>query len=142
MNIYRNRRDETGSATAELVILTPVLILFLLLVVALGRLSGARLDVNGAAAQAARAASIARDPATATTDATQTATAVLESQHLTCAHLSVAVNTTQFNPGGDVAVTVSCSVDLSTLTGLHLPAHETLSDRFVEPIDLYRSTTP
>ena len=142
MNRHRTRPDEDGSATAELVILTPVLILFLLLVVALGRLSGARLDVNGAAAQAARAASIARDPATATTDATQTATAALASQHLTCAHLSVAVDTAQFNPGGAVAVTVSCSVDLSTLTGLHLPARETLSDRFVEPIDLYRSTTP
>ena len=72
----------------------------------------------------------------------QTASASLASRHLTCAHLSVAVDTTGFNPGGDVAVTVSCSVDLSTLTGLHLPAHETVSDRFVEPIDLYRSTTP
>ncbi|MBV9660680.1 MAG: pilus assembly protein, partial [Acidimicrobiales bacterium] len=127
---------------AELVILTPLLILFLLLVVALGRLSGARLDVNGAAAQAARAASIARNPAAATTDASQTAAAALASQHLTCAHLSVAVDTTQFTPGGDVAVTVSCSVDLSTLTGLHLPARETLTHRFVEPIDPYRSTTP
>ena len=142
MNSHRTSADDNGSATAELVILTPVLILFLLLVVALGRLSGARLDVNAAAAQAARAASIARDPASATTDATQTASAALASQHLTCAHLSIAVDTTQFNPGGDVAVTVSCSVDLSTLTGLHLPARETLSDRFVEPIDLYRSTTP
>ena len=142
MNRRRLCPDEMGSATAELVILTPLLILFLLLVVAFGRLSGARLDVNGAAAQAARAASIARDPATATADASQTATAALASQHLTCAHLSVAVDTTQFTPGGDVAVTVTCSVDLSTLTGLHVPASETLSHRFVEPIDRYRSTTP
>ena len=136
------RRGETGSVTAELVILTPLLILFLLLVVALGRLSGARLDVNGAAAQAARAASIARDPSAATADASQTAAASLASQHLTCNHLSVAVDTSQFTPGGDVAVTVTCSVDLSALTGLHLPASETLTHRFVEPIDRYRSTTP
>jgi Flp pilus assembly protein TadG len=138
----KHRRDETGSATAELAILTPLLILFLLLVVALGRLSGARLDVNGAAAQAARAASIARSPSAATADASQTAAASLASRHLTCAHLSVAVDTTQFTPGGNVAVTVSCDVDLSTLTGLHLPASRTLSDRFVEPIDRYRNTTP
>ena len=70
-------REETGSVVAELVLLTPLLILVLLFVVALGRLAGARIDVDGAAAQAARAASIARDPATATAMATQTATAAL-----------------------------------------------------------------
>ena len=58
----RLRRDESGSVTAELVLLTPLLILLLLFVVALGRLAGARLEVDGAAAQAARAASIAREP--------------------------------------------------------------------------------
>ena len=142
MRPRRRARDETGSATAELVILTPLLILFLLFVVALGRLSGARGQVDGAAAQAARAASITRDPAAATLAAQQTVAASLSSQHLTCAHLGVAVDTTAFTPGGTVAVTVSCTVDLSTLTGLHLPATRTLTDRFVEPIDTYRSATP
>lgn len=136
------QRDEAGSATAELVILTPVLILLLLFVVALGRLAGARGQVDGAAAQAARAASLARDPAAATASAAQTAQAALGAEHITCTHLGVAVDTTQFSPGGNVAVTVSCSVDLGDLTGLHLPATETLQDRFVEPIDRYRSTTP
>ncbi|HZT67392.1 MAG TPA: TadE/TadG family type IV pilus assembly protein [Acidimicrobiales bacterium] len=138
----RRARDETGSATAELAILTPLLILFLLLVVALGRLSGARGEVDGAAAQAARAASITRDPSAATLAAQQTAAASLASEHLTCAHLGVAVDTAAFAPGGTVAVTVSCTVGLSTLTGLHLPATRTLTDRFVEPIDTYRSATP
>lgn len=133
---------EEGSATAELVILTPLLILLLLLVVALGRLAGARGDVDGAAAQAARAASIARDPTAAAAAATQAAEMALASQHVTCAHLGVAVDTTRFTPGGNVAVTVSCSVDLSALTGLHLPARETVTDRFVEPLDRYRSATP
>ena len=140
MTVHPHRlRGEEGSATTELVILTPLLILLLLFVVALGRLAGARGDVDGAAAQAARAASIARDPTAAATQAAQMA---LASQHVTCAHLGVAVDTTAFTPGGNVAVTVSCSVDLSTLTGLHLPAHETVTDRFVEPLDRYRSTTP
>ena len=58
----RRRDNERGSATVELVILTPLLILLLLFVVALGRLAGARIDVDGVAAQAARAASIARSP--------------------------------------------------------------------------------
>jgi Flp pilus assembly protein TadG len=137
----RLRRDETGSVTAELVLLTPLLILLLLFVVALGRLSGARLDVDGAAAQAARAASIARDPATATAMAQQTATAALGSDHVTCAQLTVNTDTSQFTPGGSVAVTVTCSVSLSDLTGLRLPASEQISDRFVAVIDQYRSAT-
>lgn len=137
----RRARGEGGSATAELVILTPLLILFLLFVVALGRLAGARIEVDGAAAQAARAASIAYSPAQATADAQQTASSALSSQHVTCARLTVATDTADFVPGGTVAVTVSCAVDLSTLTGLHLPVTETLSNSFVEPIDAYRSVS-
>ncbi len=132
-------RDEDGSATAELVILTPLLILLLLFVVALGRLAGARINVDGAAAQAARAASIARSPASAAAMAEQIATSALGSEHVTCGHLSVSVDTTHFVPGGSVAVTVSCAVALSDLTGLHLPGTETVSNRFVSPIDTYRS---
>ena len=135
------RRDETGSVVAELVLLTPLLILVLLFVVALGRLAGARIDVDGAAAQAARAASIARDPATATAMAQQTATAALGSDHVTCAQLSVSTDTAQFQPGGVVAVTVTCTVSLSALTGLELPASESISSRFVEVVDTYRSAT-
>jgi len=131
--------DEHGSATAELVILTPLLILLLLFVVALGRLAGAHIDVDGAAAQAARAASIARNPAVAAVSAQQTASSALSSQHITCAHLDVSVDTSDFVPGGSVAVTVSCAVNLSDLTGLHLPVTETVANRFVEPIDTYRS---
>jgi Flp pilus assembly protein TadG len=138
----RVRRDESGSVTAELVLLTPLLILLLLFVVALGRLAGARLDVDGAAAQAARAASIARDPATATAMAQQTATAALGSDDVSCAQLHVSTDTTQFTPGGSVAVTVTCSVSLSDLSGLRLPASESLSSRFVAVIDQYRSAAP
>lgn len=137
----RRAKDERGSVTAELVILTPLLILLMLFVVALGRLASARINVDGAAAQAARAAAIARSPQTATSAAQQTAHAALASQHLTCAHLDVAVNTADFIPGGSVAVTVSCSVSLAGLTGLRLPLTETVTDRFVSPIDLYRTTS-
>jgi Flp pilus assembly protein TadG len=137
----RVKRDETGSVAAELVLLTPLLILILLFVVALGRLAGARIDVDGAAAQAARAASIARDPATAAAMAQQTATAALGSDNVTCAQLSVSTDTAQFQPGGFVAVTVTCTVSLSDLTGLRLPASESISSRFVEVVDAYRSAT-
>lgn len=139
MRWRRRSADERGSATAELVILTPLLILFLLFVVALGRLAGARIDVDGAAAQAARAASIARSPALATAVAQQTASTALSSQHVTCAHLAVSVDTADFTPGGSVAVTVSCGVDLADLTGLHLPGSDAVTSHFVAPLDRYRS---
>jgi Flp pilus assembly protein TadG len=141
VGLDRLRRDERGSVTAELVLLTPLLILMLLFVVALGRLSGARIEVNGAAAQAARAASIARDPATATAMAKQTATAALSSDHVTCAQLSVNTDTAQFQPGGSVAVTVTCTVSLGELTGLRLPASHSVTSRSVAVIDQYRSAT-
>ena len=133
-------RDESGSVTAELVLLTPLLILMLLFVVALGRLSGARLEVDGAAAQAARAASIARDPATATATATQTATAALGSDHVTCGQLTVSTDTAQFAPGGSVAVTVTCHVALSDLTGLRLPASESVTSRATAVVDTFRTS--
>ena len=135
------RDNERGSATVELVILTPLLILLLLFVVALGRLAGARIDVDGVAAQAARAASIARSPQVATSSAEQTAASALSSQHVTCAHLAVSVDTTDFTPGGSVAVTVSCAVHLADLTGLDLPGTQTVANRAVSPIDEYRSVS-
>ena len=134
-------RDESGSVAAELVLLTPLLILMLLFVVALGRLSGARLEVDGAAAQAARAASIARDPGTAVVMATQTATAALGSDHVTCGQLTVSTDTALFVPGGSVAVTVTCHVALSDLTGLRLPASESVTSRATAVIDTFRSTS-
>ena len=132
--------DESGSVATELVLLTPLLILMLLFVVALGRTVSARLEVDGAAAQAARAASIARDPATATAMAQQTATAALGSDGVTCGHLSVSTDTAGFAPGGQVQVTVTCTVDLADLVGLRLPASEAISSTSTSVIDQYRSS--
>ncbi len=42
-------RAEAGSSTVELVLLTPLLVLFMVFVVALGRLASARAEVDGAA---------------------------------------------------------------------------------------------
>jgi Flp pilus assembly protein TadG len=137
----RLRHDESGSVTAELVLVTPLLILLLLFVVALGRLASARIDVNGAASEAARAASIARDPATATTMAQQTASAALSGDGVTCAALNVVTDTAAFAPGGEVAVTVTCTVDLADLAGLRLPASTAISSRAVSVVDTYRAAS-
>jgi len=132
-------RGERGAVATELVLLTPLLIVLLLFVVALGRLAGARINVDGAAAQAARAASIATTPAQATAAAQESATAALGSDHVTCATLKVTISTARFAPGGSVSVTVSCSVALSGLTGLRLPVTEHVASTAISVIDTYRS---
>jgi Flp pilus assembly protein TadG len=133
--------DEQGSVTVELVLVTPLLILFLLFVVALGRLATSRIDVSGAAAQAARAASIARDPSDATSAAQQTATAALADDHVTCANLDVATDTAGFVAGGTVSVTITCHVDLADLAGLRLPASTAVTGTAVSSIDAFRQAT-
>jgi Flp pilus assembly protein TadG len=133
--------DEDGSVTVELVLVTPLLILFLFLVVAFGRLASSRIDVSGAAAQAARAASIARDPTSATAAAEQTATAALADESVTCANLNVATDTADFTAGGTVSVTITCHVDLADLAGLRLPASTAVTGSAVSSIDTYRATS-
>jgi Flp pilus assembly protein TadG len=54
----KNNRFETGSASVELVLLTPVLMILVLLVVLAGRSGEVLLQVKHAADQGARAASI------------------------------------------------------------------------------------
>ena len=140
-SLGRCRRDEAGSVATELVLITPLLLLMLLFVVAFGRTVSARLEVDGAAAQAARAASIARDPATATAMASQTVSSALGSDHVTCADLTVTTNTAAFAPGGQVTVTVTCHVDLADLAGLRLPASQSITSTATSVIDTYRSAS-
>lgn len=132
---------EAGSAAVELTLLAPLLVMFLLLVVALGRLATARADVDGAARDAARAASIARDPATAEQSSHDAAAATLADRHVTCRSLQVVLDTSAFRPGGWVAADVTCSVDLADLALLRLPGTKAVHARFVAPVDTLRSVS-
>lgn len=137
----RARRPESrerGSAAAELVLVTPFLFLLLLFAVAAGRLVNARLDVDSAAQQAARAASLARTPQAASAQATQVAQAALAGQSVSCDPAVITPDTGDFVPGGEVTVTVTCTVHLSDLSLLHVPGSETITATFTAPIDTYR----
>lgn len=130
--------NQRGSAATELTLVTPLLLVFLLFVVAGGRFVGARLDVDNAAASAARAASIARDSNAATLDAQTSAQATLGAHGITCRSLDVNVDTVAFLPGGWVGVDVTCSIDISDLALLQFPGTQTVHSRFVAAIDAYR----
>ena len=133
--------SDRGAATIELVVLTPVLLTMLLLVVFLGRITSARADVDEAARDAARAASVARTSVAASTDGEAAARASIDNGGPSCRMLSVQVDTAGFGPGGTVSASVACRVELSDLGPLDLPGTTTLFSTFVEPVDRYRSAT-
>lgn len=135
------RRDEHGSAAAELTLLTPLLILLLLFVVFCGRLADTKLRINDVAHQAARAATIARTPSQAAANAQATASAALASAGITCQSLNVSTDTQGLKPGSTVTVTVSCSVSLGDLTNLGIPGSRNFESSFSSPVDVWRGTS-
>lgn len=134
-------RRERGSAAVELVLVTPALVVLLLFVVFAGRLSSARADVDRAARDAARAASLARTPADAVSAAEATTRTAL-GQAVACARLDVSADVTDFSPGGTVTTSVTCTVALSDVAGLRVPGSTTLQSSFAERIDTFRAVRP
>jgi Flp pilus assembly protein TadG len=137
----RSRITERGSATTELVLITPVLIIVLLFVVALGRIASSRAEVDAAARDVAREAANARSFAEAVASSDAAARGDLGEAGVTCRSLAIALDMNNFRAGGTVTATVSCTVALQDLVGLGLPASRTITARFTAPIDLYRATS-
>ena len=133
--------DERGSAALEITLITPLLVLILLFVVGLGRLAQARGELDGAARDAARAASIARSPSSAQADAQSAAAATLADRSITCANLNVAVDASEFRPGGSVIVDLTCTVKLSDLVGVGFGSDRDLHGHAISVIDTYRGVS-
>lgn len=128
-------RGDQGSVAVELAIAIPMLVLVVLIVAATFVMGRATVDVNSAAAAGARAASLARNGNAATSAATSAARANLAGR---CARLSIDVATGGFRRGGQVRVTVSCTVTTRGLTGIGLPGSSTFKASATSPIDVYR----
>lgn len=103
-----------------------------------GRVADAEADVQSAAANAARAASIEATPAAAAQAAEEVARANLASDRVTCAAFSVAVDTSALEPGGAVSVTVDCTTANSDILLLAVPGQRQLRSTATEVIDTYR----
>lgn len=134
------RRDE-GVVTTELVIVMPILICFLFLVIAAGRLTDAKGDVVGAASDAARVASLQHSADAARAQAQAAATDTVSGENLNCRG-GPQVETTfdpAFERGASVHVVVTCTVDTRDLTYIGLPVRVTLVEEAWEPIDAHRS---
>lgn len=143
------RAGDRGSVTVEVALLAPALLALLGLGVAAGRYEHTAAAVEGASAAAARAASLARGPDQAQRDATQVATTTLEGSTPPCRDLTVTVDTTGFRvpasqvirtgAPAQVAVTVTCAVDLSAITVPGLPGTKTITSRTVSVLDTFRA---
>ncbi|MFD4574904.1 TadE/TadG family type IV pilus assembly protein [Streptomyces sp. NPDC058417] len=127
-------RADRGISTVEVVILAPVMILFVLVLVAFGQLVDGRGALDGAARDAARAGSIQKDPATALAEARRAARADL--QDVCSGPVSVTRTSPGFAPDTLFTVEVSCEVRGLAMLGLDIPT--TLTSRFSSPLDPFR----
>ena len=142
MMARRAPRDR-GSMSVELVVIAPGLIGLLLLVGAGGRVVEAQGHLDGAARDAARAASLAGSPAQASQLALQAAQADLGATSW-CSPGSVQALVAGFPAtgqlaaaGGDVTVTVQCDVNMSPFTVLGFNPAMVFSGRAVAPLDAF-----
>ncbi|MEU9383161.1 TadE/TadG family type IV pilus assembly protein [Streptomyces sp. NPDC048279] len=126
--------DDRGLSTVEVVILAPVMILFILVLVAFGQLVDGRGAVDGAARDAARAGSIQKDHATAMSEARKAAEADLSD--VCTGPVSVVQTSAGFAPDSIFTVEVSCEVRGLAMLGLDIPT--TLSASFSSPLDPFR----
>jgi Flp pilus assembly protein TadG len=122
----------------ELVLVTPLVLVLILFVVFCGRWTRAEALVRDAAAAGARAASLRQQPSSARADAVAAVQASLAGHATTCPRPAVAVDTTGLQPGGQVAVQVTCRTRLSDLALLGVPGSRTFSARSVEVVDRWR----
>jgi Flp pilus assembly protein TadG len=131
-------RGDSGSVTAELVVVTPVFLAWLAAFLATGQVVLARQEVNGAVRGAVEAA-VSQPSATL---AAQAAAAVADSDLSggipRCAKPVVRTDTSHFVAGGSVSVTVSCSISIPGLPFASLPPTVTVSSTATAPIEPYR----
>ena len=138
----RNPRTDDadrGSSTAELVIVTPIVIVMLLLVVAFGRYAHGKQLVEQAAAAAARSASLSATAVQADGRARQAASASLSDAGVSCTSMSITVDSGDFRAGGTVGVTLTCTADLSGLALAGLPGSVTMTATGRAPLETFPS---
>ena len=136
-NVRRKTSDAPGSATAELVLVTPMLMVLALFVVTAGRSGEALRQVQHAADSGARAASQAsakrRESAGLTASLDD-----LRASGRSCSDQSIQVATIKVGRLEAVRVIVSCRVDHAGLRLLGLSPRRVTAES-TESIDVYRA---
>ena len=130
--------SDRGSLSLELTLLVPVLLVVVAFIVGAATLGRVRADLDDAAWEAARAASLARSGTDADAAARQAVERRLAGERWSCGSQLVNVDTANLEPGGTVEVEVSCDVRLAD-AGLFLPGATHLRSAAAEPLERYRA---
>lgn len=129
-------KTERGSATVELVLLTPILMTLALFVVIAGRTGESQIQVHHAADQAARAASMV-SPAAMQQVAENVAFADLANNGVACIKTKIAVAFDNSQPSHTVTVSVECVINRDGLDLLGLSERRVKANS-TEVIDRWR----
>lgn len=121
----------------EMVLLTPLLVAFMMLIVAGGRFVARQGDVDSVTRDAARAASLERSADSAASVARSVAAASIPAG-AACQPAEVDAN--NWVPGGSVGVTIRCRVSYSGLGLIGLPGSAGVEGSSVAPLDQFRRT--
>jgi Flp pilus assembly protein TadG len=132
------RRNQRGTMSLEMVVLTPVLVGCILTIAAGARFVEAADQVDAAAAVAARAASLEANAAAASAAGESAAYRALTDRGRSCVRLDVGVDSDAFEAGGVVRATVTCHADLSDLAGFGLPGSRSFTATYVVPLEAHR----
>lgn len=137
----RRRRNERGMASMEAAVVLTAFMVFILIVVAAGRVSDARTAVHTAAGAGARAASLERSAGAARSAASKVAAASLTNDSVAC-NPSVSTSTGGFSvrvgQPAQVSTTVRCTVRLGDLLVPGLPGSVSMSATQTSVLDRYR----
>ncbi|MDN3357068.1 TadE/TadG family type IV pilus assembly protein [Actinomadura sp. DC4] len=132
------RRGDKGTMALELALLTPLLVAFMMVMVGLGRVVEAQSQVDGAARDAARAASLGRTRAGADAAARSAAQQTLSGRKWCRRQPGTSVDFSQWRQGGQVTVAVSCEIDLAGLSLIDFSPTKTMRGTATAPIDTLR----
>lgn len=137
-----DKRRDRGAMSVEATLVVPVLVLFMLLVIAGGRVAIAGNAVASAAASAAREASLSSTTTEAQYNASIAAQTAMANSGHACADLDVSINDAGLDaPLGQVGVvsaTVTCTVAMSDLALPGMPGTRTLEATANSPVDAFR----
>ena len=134
-----NRPHDRGEANAlGLVLIAPVALALAILILWTGREVDTDAQVQAASAAAAQAAVLQRTPAAAASAARSTAMAMLGDAKACSGGPVVSIDTSEFHPGGEVTVTISCAPQRSDLS-LVSPPPASFAAAATATIDVHRA---
>jgi len=125
----------------EAVLIIPAFLVFLALIVAIGRTAAVREDLHSSVVAGARIASLQTSSAAGEVEARAAIENHLREEGVACVSIDISINSYALDlpPGqsGEVSATITCTVPLADLSVPGLPGQIHLSETFSTPIDPY-----